>query len=282
MKIGLVLSGGMAKGAYQIGALRALAERFETAEIAYISAASVGAINGLAFSAGLLEEAAACWQSISQEGKRMFLTAVYKSEVLQQAMLLSERELSCERFYVPFFRLPQRDLIYRDLKAGDRAEAKRLLAASIAFPFMAKPVKIGQSSFLDGAVIDNIPVAPLASLDVDYIVCMYFDKYNYIFESEFYDRKIVKISFDDNETILSDSFWFSREQACRMMKRGYDKAKQVLDFVFFNGKEKEKVYARIKDLNALHPSKEFRVTGDVVVNGLNKLAKKVTKRRMEE
>ena len=45
VKIGLVLSGGMAKGAYQIGALQAINEVFKPSDISYASAASVGAIN---------------------------------------------------------------------------------------------------------------------------------------------------------------------------------------------------------------------------------------------
>jgi NTE family protein len=45
MSVGLVLSGGGAKGAYQVGVLKALAER--GVEIDYISGASIGALNGV-------------------------------------------------------------------------------------------------------------------------------------------------------------------------------------------------------------------------------------------
>lgn len=43
-KIGLVLSGGGAKGAYQVGVVRALAEM--NIKIGAISGASIGALNG--------------------------------------------------------------------------------------------------------------------------------------------------------------------------------------------------------------------------------------------
>ena len=52
MKIGLILSGGIAKGAYQVGVLRAVEEFFSLDEISYISAASVGALNAAAYAAG--------------------------------------------------------------------------------------------------------------------------------------------------------------------------------------------------------------------------------------
>ena len=45
MHIGLVLSGGMGKGAYQIGALTAIDEFFNPSEFEYVSAASIGVLN---------------------------------------------------------------------------------------------------------------------------------------------------------------------------------------------------------------------------------------------
>lgn len=44
MHIGLVLSGGMGKGAYQIGALTAIDEFFNPSEFEYVSAASIGVL----------------------------------------------------------------------------------------------------------------------------------------------------------------------------------------------------------------------------------------------
>ena len=47
--IGLVLSGGMAKGAYQIGALQAIDEFFKPSDFSFISSASIGALNSYAY-----------------------------------------------------------------------------------------------------------------------------------------------------------------------------------------------------------------------------------------
>ena len=44
MKVGLVLSGGGAKGAYQVGALKALQELGTTIDV--VAGASIGALNG--------------------------------------------------------------------------------------------------------------------------------------------------------------------------------------------------------------------------------------------
>ena len=51
-RIGLVLSGGGAKGAYQIGVLRALEELGAAGNIRVISGCSIGACNGLCYAAG--------------------------------------------------------------------------------------------------------------------------------------------------------------------------------------------------------------------------------------
>ena len=48
-KIGLVLSGGLAKGAYQLGVLKAINELVRLEDIVAISASSVGTLNAYAF-----------------------------------------------------------------------------------------------------------------------------------------------------------------------------------------------------------------------------------------
>ena len=52
MNIGLVFSGGMAQGAYQIRALRALNNFMPLHEIKYISCASIGVLNSYAYATG--------------------------------------------------------------------------------------------------------------------------------------------------------------------------------------------------------------------------------------
>jgi predicted acylesterase/phospholipase RssA len=60
-RIGVVLTGGGAKGAYQIGCLRALQDA-RLAPLDAISGVSVGAIHGVMLAAGKLDEAEAIWR----------------------------------------------------------------------------------------------------------------------------------------------------------------------------------------------------------------------------
>lgn len=61
LRIGVVLTGGGAKGAYQIGCLRALQDA-GLSPIDAISGVSVGAIHGVMLAAGKLDEAEAIWR----------------------------------------------------------------------------------------------------------------------------------------------------------------------------------------------------------------------------
>lgn len=280
-KIGLVLSGGMAKGAYQLGALEALAEYLKPEEIQYISSASVGVVNAYAFATGKMELAKNMWLSLNDQKKKVFLTTVYKNVTLKETIKSAAQQLpDCRHFYAPILHLKKGDLLYWDIaKEEDPVKRSRVMRASIAFPPFTGPIEIDGNNYYDGALVDNIPVKPLLKHAVDYVICMYFDGYDYTFESEYFDNKVIKLSFEDKGKLLAESLWMTREGLEDMMERGYRQAKAVFDFVFQGGVEDvEKVYERIEMMNAMHPNRKTRLTGDVVVNNFNKLAKRFAKR----
>ncbi|MEI3356614.1 MAG: patatin-like phospholipase family protein [Clostridia bacterium] len=62
-KLGLVLSGGGSKGAYQIGVYRALRKLGKRPEI--VTGTSIGAVNGLLIVQGDLYKAAKLWKNMS-------------------------------------------------------------------------------------------------------------------------------------------------------------------------------------------------------------------------
>lgn len=66
-KIGLVLQGGGARGAYQTGVWRALNEFCVTEHINGVSGASVGALNGAIFATGEYATAERIWENISPD-----------------------------------------------------------------------------------------------------------------------------------------------------------------------------------------------------------------------
>ena len=86
MNVGLILSGGMAKGAYQIGALKAIADYVPKTDIKCISCASIGVLNGYAYITDALSQAEVLWKSICNDGCRFFVNQILKSSLLQQGI----------------------------------------------------------------------------------------------------------------------------------------------------------------------------------------------------
>lgn len=282
MKIGLILSGGMAKGAYQIGALRAIGEHLAPEEISYISAASVGAINALAFSGGQLELAEELWRSINRGADRIFLSSLYKSEFFKHAVS-SAAEISplCKKLYTPVLNFRRREVVYLDLLSKSTEDRALYVRAAMTFPPFSKPVNIHGDLFCDGALADNIPYRPLLACEVDYVICIYFDNYDYIFESEGFTHKVIKVPFAEDSRFISTSLWFTKEGISDMIRLGYQKTARILQCVLGQGKDNaELIYERIRGMNDWNTPKKLHLTGDMIVNNVNRLFDKFAKRKI--
>lgn len=282
MKIGLILSGGMAKGAYQIGALRAIGEYLNPQNIQYISAASVGVINAIAFSGGKLEYAEQQWLNINQVSDKIFLPSLYKSSFFQRIVSdVSKITPDCEKIYTPILNLLNREVVYPNLRQNSDRERELYIQAAVAFPPFTKAVHIHGQVCFDGALVDNIPFHPLLSCDPDLIICIYFDDSNYIFESEEFTSKMIKIPFAENSKILSTSLWFTKQGIENMIRDGYRKASRILGCAFSNGTDDaERIRRNIRGMNELNHEKKVLLTGDVVVNNINRLIGRFAKRKI--
>jgi len=126
MKVGLVLSGGGAKGAYQVGVLKALAEL--GTEVHAVSGASIGSLNGaILASASSLSEGAAhleeIWLELAKNSPLELNKSVYPLLLLTAGMRIS----------------PQLNIL------------------SLALPSLARRFFPNQES-LDAAVLSNRPL----------------------------------------------------------------------------------------------------------------------------
>lgn len=285
MHIGLVLSGGMGKGAYEIGALTAISEFFDPSDFEYVSAASVGVLNTYAFLTNNLPKAREIWESVNLKGEKRFITSVLKSTFLQDVItsIVSHEKID-KNFYVPLLDLGNRELLYYNFKDISPDEAAPYLRASIAMPFYNKGVVIGDKALYDGAVVDNIPIYLVLKNNLDYVICIYFDDFNYIFEDYTADNKIIKLTFPDDK-IISNSINISHDAIAYMMDEGYRRTKRILSDIFAAGTEDlEAIYQKIEQINSRDDKKKVRITGDVVVTNMNKVVKRVIrhKRILEE
>ena len=269
----------MAKGAYQIGALRAVKVYFTPSDFRYVSSASIGALNSYVFLTQDLDNGIKLWKTADHDNNRKWVTALLKSSFLQESIkkIMTDEPIK-NIFYVPLVNLKKRKLSYIDIGKIPAGDIEPYLRASIAMPVFNSGVLINGEYFYDGALVDNIPIQPLLKHAIDYIICIYFDDYNYTFESEYLDNKIIKMNFPDNK-LISSSLRVNSESIEYMMSEGYTRAKNILDYVLINGTDDlESIYSRIESLNAMNANKSLRITGDVIVNNMNKITKRLIKR----
>lgn len=194
--LGLVLSGGGARGAYQVGALKAALERLGPSPFAVISGASIGAVNGAVVAEGIesgdLPGALAALERgwlglhgvIRPNWKALFsalcrLVAGGRSPAPWRAVRSLLDGARAVRHLCRFIPPHRRMGDYRrvellvtatDLNAGravtfDRTtpEVRVLDAvlASSAFPVAFPSHRIGERWYVDGGVFDNAPLAPV-------------------------------------------------------------------------------------------------------------------------
>lgn len=282
MKIGLVLSGGMAKGAYQVGALRAVEQWIPRQDIACISCASVGVLNGYAYQADCLDEAEAMWRALCCDDTRMLISQVLRSSILQRDIgrLCAGRPLPSVPFYCALLDLRHKNIVYKDLSTPEPAQLPLYLKASVAMPIYNRAVTIGNTAYFDGAMVDNIPVFPLLSHTLDYIVCIYFDNACYQFEEAAFDSKVIKLNFPCDGH-FKRSLVFRQENISHMIEEGYDRTDWLLrSMLGGDHRDLERVYASIRQANRAAKTSPLRVTGDLLVNNLNKLTQRLAKRRV--
>lgn len=281
MNIGLVLSGGAAKGAYQIGALRALSQFIPLQEIKYISCSSIGVLNGYAYATGKLEQAEQMWRDVCNNDTRLIVNQILRSSMLQQNirnLYDSERKLPCV-FYCSLLDLPNRNVVYKDLSTVSRKRIPLYLKASVAVPIYNRSVQIGNISYFDGAIGDNIPVYPLMKHNLDYIICIYFDNTCYRFENELFDSKVIKIALPA-ESVLKEFVVFEHDSIENMIQFGYDKTMYTLKLFFSEGYDNlDYIYRTIEYMNN-HSIGNMRITGDVLARNLNKFTQRLTKRKI--
>ena len=282
MNIGLVLSGGMAKGALQLGVLCALSEFVPLEEIKYVSCASVGTINGYAYMTNKLQQAKEMWGELCSNSKKMSLFQFLKSDILQQNIinLYDPNDSIPSEFYCSLLELSTKNIVYKDLSKVDKDKIPLYLKASVALPVCNHSVKVDGAGYFDGATVDNVPVFPLLDREIDYIVCVYFDDICYKFENTDFDNKIIKITFPD-ETSLIQSFVFQQDSLDRMLEVGYERTKDILQKYFSDGYDNlEQIYRNIDLMNQTNKNSRLRLTGDVIITNFNKITQKFARRKI--
>ena len=162
MNIGLVLSGGGARGAAHIGVIKALEEHdiFPT----HIAGTSAGAIVGALYAAGVP------WSEILIFFKTIPLFHTKRFARRKPGFLNSENfyddlktflpKDSFEDLKKPLF-IPAANIIDGTSKIFSKGQLIKPIIASASFPGVFTPTEINGKYYVDGGTLNNFPVEPL-------------------------------------------------------------------------------------------------------------------------
>lgn len=201
-KVGLVLSGGGAKGLAHIGALKIIEE--SGVKIDYIAGTSMGAIIGGLYASGYnadqldsifnqtnfskliqdqLPRAAKTFQE-REESERYSIsfpfdnfslslpTGISKGQNIYNLLAQLTQHVDTDDFsqlQIPFF------CIATNIETGeevllDRGNLAQAMSASGAIPTLFRPVEINGKLLTDGGVVNNYPISELKSKSLDYVI----------------------------------------------------------------------------------------------------------------
>lgn len=170
MKIGLVLSGGGARGIAHLGVIKALQEMgigFDQ-----IAGASAGAITGALLAQGYTPDEAL--KVIESSSFVRHLRPAWN----RMGLLRLDTVIDLYRKYIPHdsfegLQIPLH-VVAVDLNAGelvvfDKGNLIRPVMASCCLPGIFEPMLINKRQFVDGGVLNNLPVDVIAS-KVDFVI----------------------------------------------------------------------------------------------------------------
>ncbi|GAU75685.1 patatin-like phospholipase family protein [Fusibacter sp. 3D3] len=247
---GLVLEGGGAKGAFHVGAVKALKEM--GIEYDAVVGASIGSINGALIAMGDLEKLESLWLNMNVEdiikGDEKLLEKVTKfefgsdfdinkignflMETLRQGGLdvtplkkllkeiINEQEVRASKIEYGLVTLSLSDLKPIEIFIEDIPEGKLhdYIMASANFPAF-KIEKMDDKLFVDGGMFDNLPINMLIEKGYEHIIAIRVMGLGR--QRKIKNKKNVAITMIKPSENLGKTLEVSREKAAYNIKMGY-------------------------------------------------------------
>ena len=177
-RIGLALSGGAAHGLAHIGVLKLLEEK--EIPVSLVSGTSVGSIIGAFWAAGYSsDEIREIAEGIKTKDILRFTLpkkGLFSLTKLEEIIKEYIPHNSFEGLKKPF------GCVATHLNSGrhqyvTEGELSRAIAASCAVPVVFKPVELGGESFVDGGLVENIPVSLCRSMGATRVIGVSLDHF---------------------------------------------------------------------------------------------------------
>lgn len=247
---GIVLCGGGAKGAYQIGVWKALKEYGIFEQIDGISGVSIGAINEILMAGADYETGEKLWREID------FLTVFDTDPELIDMVegTFSRNEMiDIMRNYIDYDRVANslyslhvnitrtgtdmsdqgRIPVYESLNHKTAAQMEKIVLASSALPIIYEAVRIDGYYYRDGGLTDNMPIKPLYEQGYRKIIVVGLSHTASINTDLYPDCEMVLIrpsrSLGDT---FSGTLGFKKQDIEMRMELGYRDALRILKSYF--------------------------------------------------
>ena len=264
MKIGLVLSGGGGKGAYELGVWKALKELDLDKYIDVFSGASIGAFNAILFAQDDMQSAENLWDEVTMDklvpiskfelikrglelvigGRHPNFVKKYMMKKLEEggvpkdgAREIINKYLNIEKVkrrgkicYAACTELP--DFTPKYFKINDYEDdlAKEIIVASASLPMIYDCTDILNGKYIDGGVVDNTPIFPVYRENCDVIIVVLLSKDVRIDKSLYPNTKILElIPKNLNENTLNGTLNLDMKAKKMRINEGYNDTITLLE-----------------------------------------------------
>ncbi|MDE7263032.1 MAG: patatin-like phospholipase family protein [Anaeroplasmataceae bacterium] len=242
MKIGIALSGGLAKGAFQFGFLKAFLEYIPKEDIKIVSASSIGIVNSYGLCANKMKEVEKIWRTANFKNVFDVIKTCWGKHYIRKTLnelVLQEDRLEIPMYatitYLPFWLVGR----YYYIDGEYNQKWKKFFRAAIAFPFLTGFPKFYKGlPTMDGGACDNIPIYPLVVEEekLDLILCIHFDS-KFILKQAWKKKDTIVLDLDASlgNDLRKNSFNFSTEILNKMLDGGYEYGHKICEKIFEYG-----------------------------------------------
>jgi NTE family protein len=246
MRIGLALSGGVARGIAHIGVLKYLDERH--IKISYLAGTSAGSIMAGLYCAGIpladMEKIALAfsWKDLFKPTLPRF--GLVDSSLLEKIIVGYIGRINFSNLKTPLL-INAVDLVQGEEVIMDSGPVATAIRASCAIPGIFTPVKMNGMLLADGGVLNNMPAKPLKDRGVDRVIAVdlnaqksQLETPQNIFEVLIQSYEIIQrnqrqasYAYVDLliEPVLGDISAWDVGKGPVMIERGYEACRRALD-----------------------------------------------------
>lgn len=237
-KIGLVLGGGGAKGAYQVGVLKALNEYKLLKKIDCISATSIGALNSMKVLEKDIEGASDIWSNMNKDialSKSSWTSKIRTKSIFSRDGFIklanekidfdkvSKSKVECYVVATPLSKkikdAPSEFLV----NGKSKDEILNYLLASSAIPFVFEPVVINGIKYMDGFGISNTPIETLKNKGCNVIFVIPLQETSDAIKYSDDNTLIIDfVSSSNNQGFKDGTLDFDATRSIERMNRGYE------------------------------------------------------------